>query len=523
MGNINMQLTGVGPNQLPGVYGQINFASGILSLGTSKYVALIVANMREDGSGSAFSNIDGYQIYGPDTVVSMQSVSDALALFGPGSDAALMVSDFMTLNKSTPLYVLPYRQASGGTASTFVLTLTGSTFTNGAVSLQVGADAPVVTTINGSTDTLTSIAANMANNINASNLLPVIATSALGVLTLTSKQVGARQNWLRAVAHIVSGTGLTLSSSVPTYFSGGAGADTAGLTAALNSLAVNGQRYYYYVSAAGADSVDTAQFELLQSQVDSLAVPVIGIRQRLVGASVDTLANTQTVMTAVNDPRVEAVWLQNSECVPARMAARAAAAYSLQEVPPLAANGVNFDGFGNDPLSFGLWNVQAPLNGSAPSVISQQSATITGITPLAVQRGGRTSIVKRVTSRFYTNGSGTFDGRITDGGKVTICDQFLDDLQARIVSTFPRKLIANDPPQGALPVGPGVATPGLVQQVVQDVINTYASRNLINGPATLANLKVGVDATVPTRIDVQVGLFTNNLLHTVCLQINQNQ
>ena len=515
-------LLGIGPNSLPGVYGQINFAQGQLSLGGSTYSAIILANITS--SGSAFSGISNNQVYGPDTQVTMQSVNDAITLFGAGSPAHLMVADFMAVNKSTPLYVLPVAQASGGAAATFTLTLTSSgTLTNGAVSLQVGPDAPVVTAVNASVDTLTSIAANMAANVNATNNLPVVATSSAGVLTLTTKTVGARNNFLRAYAKIVSGSGLVLSQTQPTSFTGGSGADTTGLASALAALAVNGQRYYYYVSECGADTVDgysVSSFGDLVTQIQQLATPVVGLRQRLVAGSVDTFANTVEVSAAANEPRVEIVCLPGAETTPARLAARAAAAYSLVETPPLAAGNVNFDGFGNDATSTGLFNVAAPLNGSAPSNTALQSATITGLTPLQVVRGGRTSIVKRVTTRFFSNGSGTFDGRITDGGKVTVCDQFLDNLQAQIVATFPRKLIGTDPPPGGVAV-PGVATPALVKKVVQGVIQEYASRGLIDGAQTLANLVVQREVSPTSRIGVQVGLFVNDLLHTVVLQINQ--
>jgi phage tail sheath gpL-like len=526
---MSISILGVGPNTLPGVLDQISWATGPLSLGTAKYAVIILANIRQDGSGSAGnagtgSGIDGYNVYGPDTPVPMQSVNDALALFGGGSPAALAVADFMAINKSTPLYVAPVKQAIGGTAATWTLTVTLSgPLTNGSISLQVGPDAPVVTTVNASIDTATSIAANIASNINATNLLPVSAVATTGTLVLTTKVVGQRQNWLIASAKIVNGTGVVISQTQPSNFVNGAGLDTVEVQNVLNTLAVNGLRYYYYVPEAGCDSVDAATFEEVQAQIDELTVAPICIRQRVVGGSSDTLANTQAVTTTVNDPRVEVVWLPSSQTVPLRLAARAASVYSLQEIPPLGAQDVNFDGFGNDSASFQLWNVPAPLNGSAPSVLSQQSATITGITPLAVQNGGRTSIVKRATSRFYTNGSGTFDGRITDGGKVTIADQFTDDVKSLIVATFPRCLIGADPAQGSPPAIPGVCTPGLVKNLVQTVINNYASRGLINGPSTSANLQVEVDALVPTRIDIQVGLFTANPLHTVILSVLQNQ
>jgi len=516
-------LTGIGPNTLPGVYGQINFAQGQLSLGGSNYSAIILANITS--SGSAYAGIANNQVYGPDTQVTMQTVQDAINLFGSGSPAHLMVADFMAVNKSTPLYVLPVAAATGS-AATWILTLTTSgTLTNGSISLQVGPDAPVVTTINASIpDTVTTIAANMAANINATNSLPVTATSLAGVLTLTAKVVGARGNWLRCYAKVLSGTGIVLSQTQPSFATSGVGADTVGVAAALAALAVNGQRYYYYIPEAGADTVDgylVATFGDFVTQIQQLATPVVGLRQRLVAGSVDSIANTVQVSTAANEPRVEIVCLPTCETTPGRLAARAAAAYSLLEVAPLQASGVNFDGFGNDATSTGLFNVAAPLNGSAPSNISLQSATLTGLTPLQVVRGGKTAIVKRVTTRFFTNGSGTFDGRITDGGKVTICDQFLDDLQTQIVATFPRKLIASDPAAGGQPAPPGVCTPALVRQVVQGVIANYASRGLINGQSTLANLVVQREVSPTSRISVQVGLFVNDLLHTVVLQVNQ--
>lgn len=525
-----MSIVNLSSQTLPGVYGQIGFAAGPITGGTSVYSVLLLGNMRQDDAGLALANLDGYQVYGPGTQVPMQSTQDAINLFGSGSPLALAVADFYALNKQTALYACPIRQPVG-TAATYILTITLSgTQTAGSVSLQVGPDAPVITSI-GATDTVTNIAANMANNINASNLLPVIATSTLGVLTLTTVTVGARNNFLRAYAKITSGTGVVLAvtggvsgNSVPSFFLNGTGSDSLDLTHALNALAVNGQRYYYYVPEAGADSVDGTSFEnVFTSQILALAAPPTFLRQRLIGGSVDTLAATQTVAATMGsaDPRAEIICLPADECTPFRLATRAAAAYSQAEIPPLSAQDVNFDGFGNDAQSFASWNVPAPLNGTALSIISQQQATITGITPLAVQRGGRTSIVKRVTNHFFSNGSGTFDGRITDGGKVTICDFFTDDVTTQLVATFPRCLIAADPLQGNPPAVPGVATPGLVKQVVQGVINNYASRGLINGANTLANLQVFIDQNNPAQIDIVCGLFPNNPLHIVNLQVLQ--
>jgi phage tail sheath gpL-like len=519
-----MSIVNLSAQTLPGTYGQIAFAAGPITGGSSTYSVLLMGNMLS--SGTAYANRDGYVVYGPDTQVPMQTTLDAQNLFGLGSSLALAVADFFALNKQTSLYVIPVptdNQGDTGTA-TWVLTITTSTQTAGSISLQVGPDAPVITSVSTS-DTPTTIAANISANLNATGLLPVVASSSAGVLTLTAKQAGARGNWLRAFAKITSGTGVTLSQTSPSFFTSGTGSDSVGYTAVLNALAVNGQRYYYYVPEAGADSVDGSIFEnIFNSQILGLAAPPTFLRQRLIGGSVDTLGNTQTVMATIGsaDPRAEAILIPQDECTPFRLAVRAAAAYSQAEIPPLSAQDVNFDGFGNDAQSFASWNVPAPLNGTGLSVLSQQSATITGITPLANQRGGRTSIVKRVTNHFFSNSSSSFDGRITDGGKVTICDFFTDDVTTQLIATFPRCLIAADPLQGSPPAIPGVATPGLVKQVVQGVINNYASRGLINGPNTLANLQVRIDPNNPSQIDVTVGLFPNNPLHIINLQVLQS-
>src|SRR5260221_4713 len=261
---------------------------------------------------------------------------------------------------------------------------------SGVIRCNVVGDTPVDTGfLNG--DSATTVAANMAININSQTYLPVTASANTGTLTLTAKVKGARGNWIRASARTLSGSGITSSVQRQTYFTNGAGADS--YTNTLNYLATNGIRYYYYISEAGYDSVDSTQFEAIQASIDTLSQPTIGLRQRAVGGSCDTLAHTETVSAAVNDARAEGVWLQNSDTVPSELATNAVAAYMLFEVPPLSAGGVNFDGFGNDAVSAPFWNaVRAPLDGTAPSQASIKSAILSGITAIKVQQGGRTSI-----------------------------------------------------------------------------------------------------------------------------------
>ncbi len=441
----------------------------------------------------------------------MQTEADAIALFGAGSELHRMVRAFLKINKSTSLYAAPVHESSGSKA-TLAITITGPATGNGTVRCFVGADPIDTGFVNG--DSATTIAANMATNINANANLGVTANASVGVLTLTAKQKGLRGNWLRGSAIVLNGSGVTSDTVSQVFFTGGTTADSN--TNVLNFLATNGLRYYYQVSAAE----DATQFGALATQINTLAAPIVGLRQRCVAGSVDTLSNAITIATGINSARAECVWMQNSDVPPAELATIVTAVYSLFEATPLsAANGVNFDGFGNDAKSGEFWSVPAPIVGTAASRTSIKSALNNGLTPLQVQKAGRTSLVKRVTTRSL-NGA-VNDYRIADAGKVTICDYFADDLYNILTLQFGRKLIGNDPAQGQPSPAPGVITPSLVRPTIVNLINFYANLGLIDGPSVIKGLVVQRESAPTSRMTARVPLFTNDPLHQFGIAIDQ--
>lgn len=521
----DITLQGVSSTSLPGVYVQLNFAQGQSGLPTQVYSALVLANCTSQGSQASCT---AGTVFGPSTLVPLQTVNDAINLFGAGSPAHLMYAAFKAKNQNTPLFVAPVAAATG-TAATQVITITTSgTQTTGVVQYSVDGKTPAQAVF-GASDTVTTIAANLAAAINGNINLPVTATSSSGVVTVTAKVVGARGNNLRGFAQIVSGSGPSVSINSPAYFTSGAGSDAAGYTATLNGIAGNGQRYYYYVSEAGADFIDgyTNQIpEEIQAQIDNLAQPANGLRQRAVFGSNDTVAHTANVATSLNDPRLEIVQCSQLDLTAGELAATWAADIMVFETVPLAATGVNFDGFGSDAGSQPYWNVRAPLNGSAPSTTDLQTCIVSGVTPLRVGPGGTTSVVKRVTTRFYSLGGAggsqqVLDLRITDAGKVTICDRFFDDLSGLITQRYPRMLIGNDPQNGAPPAGPGVVTPGKMTNTCLEVIQTYAAAGLINGTATISGLVVQRNTSNSSSIGIIVPLFVADPLHQTLILGNQ--
>lgn len=513
-------LQGVSAISPPGVYVQLDFAQGETGAPTQIYSAIILANMTSQGS--AFAGFSAGQVFGPDTLVPCQSVQDALNLFGPGSPCALMVSAFRSKNKSTPLYVAPVAAATG-TAATQTITITaagGSSQSSGVVQYSVDGKSPAQAVF-AATDSASTVATNLAAAINGNILLPVTAAPSSGSVVVTAKVVGGRGNNLRGFAQVVSGSGVSVSIASPANFTSGAGSDAIGYTDTLNALATNGQRYSRYLPEAGCDNIDGYTNGIaaeVQSQIDQLALPAVGLRQTAIFGSNDTVAHTAVVTTSLNDARLEVIQCKNLDLSAGEMAAIWCGARMNFETVPLSAQGVNFDGFGSDAGSQPFWNVPAPKDGSAPSQSDIQTCLVSGITPLRVGPGGTTSVVKSVTTRFYSlGGTGgsqqVLDLRITDSGKVTVCDRFFDDLSALISLRYPRMLIGNDPPAGSPPPGPGVVTVSKVTDTCKEIINTYSAAGLINGVATLQGLVVQRNTQNSSSIGIVVPLFVADPAH----------
>ena len=513
-------LQGVPATAPPGVYVQLDFAQGVTGQPTQVYSALILANCTSQGSQASCTP---GTVFGPSTLITCQTAQDAINLFGAGSPAHLMFVAFKAKNTNSPLFVAPVAAATGTQASQ-ALTITaagGSSQTTGVVQYSVDGKIPAQAVF-AATDVAGTIATNLAAAINGNINLPVTAAAVGAVVTVTAKVAGARGNNLRGFGQVVSGSGVTVSVVSPTNFTSGAGSDAAGYTNTLAALASNSQRYYYYIPEAGGDNIDGYVNGIaaeVQSQIDSMALPAIGIRQRAVMGSNDTVAHTAAVATILNDARCEIVQCSQLDLTAGELAARWAAAIMVFETVPLNASGVNFDGFGSDAASQPFWQVPAPLNGSAPSATDIQTAIVSGVTPLRVTPGGNTAVVKRVTSRYFTlaGASEVIDLRITDAGKVTICDRFCDDLSALIALRYPRMMIGNDPVSGAPPPAPGIVTASKVSNTCLEVIQSYAATGLINGQLTLNGLVVQRNVNPSTSIGVVVPLFVADPLHTVLI------
>ena len=504
-----ISLVGIAANfPNPGTFLELDFAQGPAGAGTGPRNALIIGNATASGTATANT-----QVYGPDTSPAVQTEADVIQYFGTGSQLHRAFLRWTAVNKTTPLYFLVVAP-SAGTAATGTLTFTGTSTGVGNCTVFVG-DQSVSFAINNG-DTPTTQATNCAAAINTQTRWAVTATSSVGVVTVTAKNLGPEGNWIKIGATIYSGTTsitAAVAPTAPTFLTSGATADvnTTALTTILPSK-------FYYIVSCDSDATNVGR---LVAQVNTQALPSTGIRQRVFYGSVDTLANATTSAVAINAPRAELIWSPCVDITPLELAANNAAIYSLLEAQSFPRH--NFSLFPTgQTVDQTVWTPIGSRNGpsSAPTVPQITAALNNGITPITLLPNGKTQLVKRVTTRSL-NGA-VNDYRIRDAHKVTICDFWSDDAVSLTQLQFGGKDLVNDPQQGQpFPQGP-VVTPQIWGNALKGLITTYANNSQVqNLAAILAGCIFQRETSPTTRTSALVPLQPVDIadqFNVLCLQ-----
>lgn len=503
-------LTGIPADYaLPGNYIETNLGVGPVSGSDVSYPILLIGNKTTAGDATVDT-----QIYGPTSVLPLQTEQDWINRFGAGSElhrGFLRVADPRkgAGNQTTAIYAIAVTESAGAKA-TFVITYAGGTATapGGSTRIWVGdefVDVPIATG-----DTVTTIAAAGKAAVNAKTHWPVTADNAAGVLTLTAKQNGLRGNLIRGQATITAGITTTSSAAAIAYFTSGATADDN--TAALATLA--SARYYYNVSAAD----DATQFGALSTQVAAQALPASGIRGRCFAGSIAAQASAITIATGRNAPRAEYINLPTADWTPFELAAHAAGVYALVETKPKPRH--NFSGFGNGPNESAIWKVPAPRNGATQTSVALNTAIKNGLTPIGVNSNGTTYIVKRCTTKCLSGANPDFRSR--DPHKVTVTDFFADDWYAKLNAQFSGKDLADDPAQGQHVPGATVATPLSIKGALIQLIDLYDNNDQLQNVLTIKDNSVVQRETSPrTRASIRVPLEVIDILDQTTTSLDQ--
>ena len=492
MANASIVLTGLSASDpRPGSYLEILFAQGESAGAGVSYPALLLGNRTSAGSATADT-----VVYGPDTAIPCQTEADVITLFGTGSELHRMWLQFTSVNKSTACYLLAVT-ASGGTAASATIVVSGVASGNGVARVYVGND--FVDTAITSGDAVDTIGAAITASINTKTRWPVTAayTGGSDTITLTARHGGPRGNQIKIQSQITAGITTALTSTSLTSLSSGATADSN-----TNALAtILARRFYWIVSAAE----DATQVGALLTQVNAQAQPTSGIRQRVIFGSTDTISNTVTSATGLNGARAECIWQPVSEYTPAELAAHNAGVYALRVTESLPKPKHNFSNYPSRDEDQSSWLIKAPRSGTGPTNADILTALNNGITPVKVLASGRTALVKRVTTKSL-NGA-TADYRIRDAHKVDICDVFGEELLSKINLQFGGNDIANDPAEGQRVPGPNVTTPRVFKAAIEGLLDVFDANDQLQDLAIIKrDLIVQRETSPSTRMAAQIPL-----------------
>ena len=498
----DIQLTGLAASDpVPGAYVDVQFAQGPASLASSTDKVLFMGGMLSSGAGSASV------VYGPDTTVPMTSADDAALLFGNGSELHRQIRRFMKMNPGTPVYAIAIAEGSSPSAATGTITVATTATGPGTLRIYVGDEFCDVGYATG--DTPTVIAGNAIVQINARTHWPVTAANSAGVITITTKQKGLRANLTRYSARMIpfTGTGSTVTPVASTLMTGGTVSDDN--TAALAVIVA--QKFYYIVPAA----VDSTQLVRLLAQVTSQALPINGIRQRIVWGSTDSLANTITIVDSLNAARGEVVWQLDGDVPGPELAAMLTAAFTLYEAPSVPRLNFNFYGQADGEP----WGLKAPLAGTVPTRSQVSAALSAGVSPIGVQ-GPNAYLVKRVTNRYKTGA--VLDYRIRDPHKVLISDRYADALIVKASLQLSGKTIGDDPKKDEPAAGATVVTPRVVKAMIDGVTSFFDGNDLLQNVATIKKYTVVLrDSGNKTRMGAHVPLQPVDILDQLAFKVDQ--
>lgn len=484
-------------NPLPGVYYQTTYAQGPSSGPVGSYSILLMGNKSSAGTAD-----DGYTVNGPDTQTPLRNEADCISLYGPGSELHGMYRAALKAYPGASIYGVVVKESTGS-AATGTITVTNNATANSTLRIWVEDEFVDVGIVSGDTPTL--IAQAIASAVNAKLHFPVTASPSSGTVTLTAKCKGLRGNAIGILAKVLVSCGVVVTPSVPTKLSGGTTADS--VARALESIL--GQRFYYIATAV----TDSTNLGLIVAQIASQALASSGITQRLIFGSNDaSLANVITLATGINHERATVAYQCEGDASGGKLAASLAGCLAAREAS-FTTKSLNHNNLGDTADTSTMWTVQAPLSGRRLTQNEQISCLNNGISPVRPTRGGKTEVVKVITTKSL-NGS-TSDYRVRDWHIVTVGDRFGDAVMAAQRAQFGNKLVADDPAEGEQ-TPPDTVTPRLMTALLSTQVKDFASRGFFKKRDEIIASIHSVHETSPkTRIAASLSIQVADLCDQV--------
>lgn len=428
------------------------------------------------------------------TPVRVMSGAHAIGLFGLGSMLAQMVAAAKAANSSTDMFACALDDLVAGVQASGTLTVTGAPAAAGTLNLYVAGTAVKVGVAVNETNTVT--AANIAAAINANPGLPVTATSALGVVTLTARHKGENGNYVDLRLNYYDGEASPAGLLVAILAMAG-GTGNPDITAALAAL--GGDQYYTIITPW----TDAANMTALEAFLLGRWGPMSQKTGSAFGCVSSTYSGLVTLGHARNSPMSLLFGI-----------------YDMPVAPWVAAatwgSVIEFNGAIDPARGFQT----LPLPGlMAPPVKSQFTRDQrdillrNGISTFTVDQGGNV-LIEQVVTTYQTNSFGVADVSYLKLNSVWTADAVRYAVRARIALRFPRHKLADDGTNFA--PGQAIVTPSIIRAELIGLFRELEEAGLVENFSqfkndllvvrSIANVNQ-VNAVIPPNLVNQFDVF----------------
>lgn len=421
------------------------------------------------------------------TPMLVSRTDEAKTLAGQGSIAARMHELYRENDATGEVWMLLLDDLGAGVAAVSTATITGNATESGTLALYIAGQklqVPVVIA-----DTPTIVAAAIAAAVTANPDLPVTATSALGVVTFTSKHKGAIGNdvkfqlnyrGLAGGEKTPAGVTVAFAQTVP-------GTGVSVLTTALAAL---GDDEYDFIIHPYTDSTSLDAFKTLLNDTTGRWAYNRQIYGHAYTAKSDSFANLVSLGLARNDQHATIAGYESGVPNPSW---EYAAAYGARNAVFIAADPAR-------PTQTGelIGILPAPAAGR---FIQTERGTLLNSGIATSYVGGSAVRVERAITTYQKNAWNQADPSYLDSETLHTLAHVIRRLRYVVTQKYPRHKLANDGTRfGA---GQAIVTPSVVRGEILSEYAALEEQGIVeNAKAFAANLIVERDANDPNRLNV---------------------
>lgn len=452
----------------PGKYFEFNTKLAVRTLPNNLQKMLIIAQRLTAGTVAA--------------LVPTQVFSDTQAAeyFGNGSMAHLMCRAAIKANAYLDLTVCALDDGAGA-AATGTVTIANAATAGGVLRLFVGSRSVEIAIATG--DANTAVAAALKAELDKNPDLPVTATVALGVVTLTAKNKGTVGNQIDLVAEV------TAKGTTATVVAMASGTIDPTLSTALAK--VFPEQYHLIATPYN----DQTNLTTLRDHLDSVSGPMEQRGAVGVYGYDGALASATTLAGQINSGRICGVYLRGTRSPAYELAAAMAAVMAFEEDPARPLNTLELKG------------IHAPAIDQRFSRTEQENCLNNGVSPLEVGPGEKVQIVRAISS-YLKDAQNIADISLLDITTIRTLDYVRKACRERISLRFPREKLSSK-------------TPPKVRSELLDVLRLLEELEIVEEvAANAAGLIVERDLQDPNRLNAKIPTDVVNGLHVFAGRID---